>query len=525
MKTIVVPVDGASNIKLEVLDFDSLSTIFSHTGETPVSEDGGLEYNCTREECSWFDSVIRELPHGIKHVKVIAPVARGASGGLIGPDNTLIEAPGKGLTLAYTQKYPERVENVFRELAGDAYDFFRDTGSIRDFPGSLTLIKRFLFEEMERPELVDRAECFATYGILLSGHFLGDDYLGAVHTAGNEHSYWMCHTGARNINEKPGTPSSVSGKIASFRKLVPRECYPVYKPIGTVPCEQVSRLGLSGDIMVIPGGHDTCLSHIPIMSTYYQAFDERSGTPVIHVEAGSWTMVAQIGGIVRLPPDAYKRDIIVQGTVDGQPVVTARYGGGNDFRHVKRLVEERGFRFECACSEQLLLEVLRESGCFVLPNISPVNYQSGPFPGLQGRIINEHVFFRNSERAFVITGLTTAITTAVQVDALAQAEDIPLVLTAGGSRDPWFGRLLAALTGRTVYGMYDSNGNAVSETTTLGAAIVGKAACVNVHPYLVDVSGIGVTYHKLEPFDTEIERYLSSYREQLMLEIKNHSNS
>jgi len=525
VKTIVVPVDGASNIKLAVLDFDSLGTVFSRAGETPVTEDGGLEYNCTREECSWFDSVVRGLPAGLKNVNVIATVERGDSGGLIGQDNTLIEVPGKGLTLAYTQKYTERVETAFRELAGDARDFFRETGSIRDFPGSLTLIKRLLFEEMERPELVDRAECFATYGILLSGHFLGDDYLHAARIAGNEHSYWMCHTGARNINETPGTPSSVSRKIASFRKLVPRELYPVYKPIGTMPHEQASRLGLSGDVMVIPGGHDTCLSHIPIMSTFYQAFGEKTGTPVIHVEAGSWTMVAQIGGEVRLPPDAYKRDIVVQGTVDGQPVVTARYGGGNDFRHVKKLVEERIGRFGGVCNERLLLAVLRESDCFVLPNINPVNYRSGPFPGLRGRIIDEHAFFRDSERAFVIACLSTAITTAVQVDALAQTEDIPLVLTAGGSRDPYFGRLLATLTGRTVYGMYDCNGNAVSETTALGAAIVGKAACVDVHPYLVDVSGISVTYRELEPFDAEIERQLSGYRERFMREITKHTNS
>ena len=51
------------------------------------------------------------------------------------------------------------------------------------------------------------------YGTLLSGHFLGDDFISAIKSAGNEHSYWMCHTGARNIREKPGTPSKAAMRI------------------------------------------------------------------------------------------------------------------------------------------------------------------------------------------------------------------------------------------------------------------------------------------------------------------------
>ena len=59
METIIVPVDGASNIKLEVLDFNNLSTVFSKITGTPVIEVSGLKYNCTNDECSWFDSSIR----------------------------------------------------------------------------------------------------------------------------------------------------------------------------------------------------------------------------------------------------------------------------------------------------------------------------------------------------------------------------------------------------------------------------------------------------------------------------------
>ena len=520
MNTIIVPVDGASNIKLEVLDIDNLSGVFSRVTETPAREVDGLQYNCTAEECLWFDSVIRELPDSMKTVRIIAPVARGSSGGLIGADNTLIEVPGKGLTLAYTQEYSNVVENTFRDLAGSERDFFTETGSIRNFPGSITLIKRFLFEEMERPELLSRAEFFGTYGALLSGHFLGDDYLKAVRAAGNEHTYWMCHSGARNINEPPGTPSSLSKKIDSFQKLVPGESSLVYNSLGYMPHKQADSLGISGELLVVPGGHDTSLSHIPVMTTFYQAFEDKAGTPVIHVDAGSWTMVALIGEKIELPLNGYKRGIMVQGTVDGYPVVTSLYGGGNDFKYIKGLIEERGHRFGGKINEKLLEETAKAADCFVLPNISPMNHLTGPFPGIQGKIVNEQAFFRNPEKAYIITNLTTAITTACQIDAIARDRDFPIVITAGGSRDPYFGRLLSTLTGKNIYAIFDSKGNAITETTTLGAAITGKAASLNIHPYKVDMSGLGVTYRKLQPFKGEIEQKLKIYRKCFMEELK-----
>jgi carbohydrate kinase of FGGY family protein len=522
MNTIIVPVDGASNIKLEVLDFDTLTTVFSRTTETPVTEAGGLKYNCTAGECSWFDSVIKALPEKMKSAKVIPPVARGASGGLVGFDGTLTEVPGEGLTLAYTQKFSAEVDETFCELAGSEQDFYLETGSIRDFPGSLTLLKRFLYEEIQRPEVLGRAAGFGTYGILLSGHFLGDDYLKAVRVAGNELSYWMCHTGARNINKPPGTPSSVCNRIKNFGKLVPAKPFKVYSAIGDMPRGQAEYLGLSQSPKVTPGGHDTCLSHIPVMSTFYQAFEDKADTPVVHLDAGSWTMVAQIGGEVELPSDGYRRNILVQGTVDGDPVVTSLYGGGNDFKYLKELVEKRGRAFGGECDEDLLERVLDDKDCFVLPNINPMNYQTGPFPRVKGRIVNEPAFFDNGEKALILANLSTAIVATCQIDLIAERKDLPVVITAGGSKDPYFGRLIATLSGRDVYAMLDCNLSPISETTTLGAAIAGKAAVSGVHPYEVDMSALSVSYRKQEPFNPALEKKLSVYRERFLRELKKH---
>ena len=510
-RTIIVPVDGASNIKLEVFDLETLECLHSASAPTPTRTVGDLIYNDVGGEFTWFDEAIRSLPKELKRAAVIAPVARGGSGGLIGSDSSLAEVPGDDLALAYTQRFPERVEEWFRELAGSSEEFFVETGSIRDLPGSLTLIKRFVFEELERPDVLERSAGFAPYGILMTGHFLGGDYLRAWRAAGNEHSNWMCHTGARDIRGTPGTPSVLARKIASFGRLVPGEPSVVYRAAGTVPEDQASALGLPDDVLVTPGGHDTCISHIPVMSTFFGSFPGMRGKPVIQVEAGSWTMVARIGGSAELPADGWRRDILVQGTVDGEPVVTARYGGGNDFRFVRELMESRGGDFFRGADECLLARIAKAAGSFVLPNINPSNHGTGPFPDVQGRVIGEASFFNTPGEAYLTADITAALAAAAQVEAVSPDREVPLVLTAGGAKDPFYGRLLATFTGRTVFAMTDRNGNPVTETTSLGAAMVGKAACLGIHPYEVEAGSLGITYRKVEPYGGDLAGALHDY--------------
>jgi hypothetical protein len=510
-KTILVPVDGASNIKLEALDFETLAALHSSATESPSAKHDGMNYNATGEEFDWFDHRIRSLPQEYRTPAVIAPVARGASGGLVGADNVLIEVPERRLTLAYTQSYPDAVNERFNALAGSPEEFFQETGSIRDFPGSLTLLTRFVFEEMIRPQLLAQAAGFAQYGALLGGHFLGNDFLAAIRTAGNEHSYWMCHTGTRDVRTTPGTPSRAAGQVASFRRLLPLQTSVCYKPLGFMPALQAAQLGMAHLPLVVPGGHDTCLSHLPILSTFYQAYPAAAGKPVLQVEAGTWTMIAQMGGMANVPRDGFTRDIIIQGTVDGEPVVTARYGGGADFARLKKLAGERGRGFDTHWDLARLSNLLAAADCFVLPNIDPVNHGTGPFPGIKGRIVNEAAFFGNAQTAYVAANLLTAITTAHQVQAISSDAGVPMVLTAGGSKDPLFAALLATLTAQPVYAMFDKSGQTVTETTTLGAAIAGKAAFLGIHPYAVNTSSLGITYRPVEPLPAEIALRLKTY--------------
>jgi sugar (pentulose or hexulose) kinase len=346
----------------------------------------------------------------------------------------------------------------------------------------------------------------------MGGHFLGNDYLAAIKLAGNEHSYWLCHTGTRDVRGRPGAPSQASRQVKGFQRLVPQTPSVCYRTIGAMPVAQAAQLKLPAPPLVVPGGHDTCLSHIPILSTFYQAYPAAVGRPVVQVEAGTWTMIAQMGGAAQVPGDGYTRDIIIQGTVDGESVVTARYGGGADFAHLQKVAQARGRDFDKGWDAAKLLNLLRAANCFVLPNINPANHGTGPFPQVKGRILNEAAFFADGITAYLAANLMTAMTTAEQVAAISPEVEVPIVLTAGGSKDPFFASVLATLTGHPVYAMFDQSGQAVTETTTLGAAIVGKAACLEVHPYAVDTAALGVKYRQIAALKGELVAALTAYR-------------
>ena len=204
-----------------------------------------------------------------------------------------------------------------------------------------------MFEELVRPQLLAKAAAFGQYGALMGGHFIGDDYLAAIKQAGNEHSYWMCHTGTRDVRrqarhaqqgQQAGEKFPETGARANFR-LLQIHRHHARRAGEAVETFHASRWWFPADMT--PASR-ICRS----FRHFIRPIPAAIGKPVVQVEAGTWTMIAQMGGAAKVPGDGYTRDIIIQGTVDGEPVVTARYGGGADFSQMKKLAQAKGCGFD-----------------------------------------------------------------------------------------------------------------------------------------------------------------------------------
>ncbi|MFH1126142.1 MAG: hypothetical protein V1703_03370 [Candidatus Altiarchaeota archaeon] len=538
----LVCMDGASNLKLLVYKSDTLEFVMAVDTESNqmVVNKGGIVYNNFGQECKWFDSAIAGLAKEYRqNIDAFASVARGATGCYVGKGRKgdkgdrlldgVIGGAGEDLTMSYAQHRPGVLE-LFQKIAPDQVAFFNETGAW--YGAGITWGIRGL-ELQTSKELREQAAAFCAQHILMTGYLLGGKHLRAAAVAGGEISYGLCHSGIYNTDTGGLSSFAKSPEMGPFRRLYLQGGKKGYVIAGEMPGDKRRALGVEGRCGVVFGGHDTTLSHIPVLTAYQQALlpaylrAHKGKTQVIHVEVGSWILAKQLGGRpVKVPKNGHESGLLAQGSVDGQPGLTSLYGGGFDFRELKGRVEVKlgkgSFKPKAdQADEELLMQIASAADTFVLPNISSTSKGTGPWTKVKGTIINEEKFFRDSETALILSNLMTAITTATHVNLITKTkEDTPIVLTGGGAKDPYYGRLLATLTGRTVYVMEDKNGKKVIETTGLGAAMMAKAALEGKHPTQVDLKPLGITFHKQEAFTDKTARAIEKYRERFMEHIR-----
>ena len=525
---IFVLMDGASNLKLLVFDsktFETVKGVDTDSSGMVVTKDA-VVYNNFGQECDWFDAAIAKLdPQYRKNVLAFSSVARGATGCYVDNKNRLLDGvvggAGERLSMSYSQHRPG-VLDLYHKIVPDPVAFFNETGA---WPGAgITWGIRGL-ELQTNPELREQAAAFCAQHILMTGYLLGGRYLEAARVAGQEASYMLCHSGLVNVDTGGLSSFANRSEMGPFRGLYLQGGKKGYVVAGQMPADKKAALGVEGECSIAPGGHDTTLSHIPVLAAYLQV--HRGKPQVVHVEVGSWILAKQLGGRpVKVPKNSHESGLLAQGSVDGQPGLTSLYGGGFDFRELKKQVEGKigKGKFQAkegGVDEALLTQIADKADTFVLPNISSNSKGTGPWTKVNGRIINEEKFFSDGESAFILSNLMTAITTAAHVSLITKtSKDTPIVLTGGGAKDPYYGRLLATLTGRKVLVMKDKNGDAVVETTALGAAMMAKAAVEGKHPHNVDLKPLGITFQEVDAFTGRTATAIQGYKQKFMEQIR-----
>jgi sugar (pentulose or hexulose) kinase len=527
---IVVMEDGGSGVKLTVFDAETFQVLHHDKADTDGSNAvfpgtktiDGREYVNTHAEFSWFDESLRKVPAAIREdISVIANVSRGGTMAFIGAHQRIIDCPTEpGLVASYAHQTPSALA-LFERLYPTDEDkkrFFDETGSPTG-PGFVWGKRALELETDSR--LKSEATAVAPFTAVLAGHWLGGDYISAVATSGKGYDYMLCHSALVDVNGPPGTLSSFARlpEVQRFMNLLPSDFTVTHQVIGHMPPSQRDSLGLTGDIAVPAGVHDTTASHIPVWAAF-DSFNRQPNSSVIHVELGSWDLCKDRKS-VKVPNGGHKQGLLAQGSVDGEPGLTSLYGGGFDFRYLRKKVHERhpGGNFglkDGVVNEKHLEEVASTTGGVVLPNIDPTCQGVGPWADLKGRIDNPKRFFKSPEDAYLITNLMVASAVAKHVDLITlQSKDVPIVLTGGGAEDPLAGRLLATMTGRKVYLMVDDKDKLVTGTTALGAAMIAKAAVDNTHPNSVDIGSLGITFRELKTFEKDTAKAICKYRTDL----------
>src|SRR3984957_3620820 len=233
--------------------------------------------------------------------------------------------------------------------------------------------------------------------------------------AATEFTAMGAHTDLWRPNE--GDLSSMVDKLG-WRGLFP-PMRKAWDTLGALRPEVAAATGLSPDVRIICGAHDSNASLVPHLISRRDPFTV--------ISTGTWVIIMAVGGTARLDP---KADMLANVDVRGEPVPTARFMGGREYAVLAGDAP--------ADADEADVEAIIASGALALPAFSD---QGGPFASRKGVIEGEAPATPKARAA--LATLYSALMTAHMLRRLEAPGE--LIVEGGFTRSPAFAAVLARL--------------------------------------------------------------------------------
>lgn len=394
---------GKTNIKVVVFDRSGEVLAERSRLNAPLAADPTWPYLRLDTEDAWSFLVGAMKELGARHsVEAIVATTHGCAGVLIGADDAVLppldyEFDGFGtLDAAYDAARPHFEESLSPNL-----------------PRGLNLGRQIFYLERRYPAQFERATAFLTYPQYFAWRLSG--VMASEATALGAHTdLWSPAQGdlSRMVD------------VLGWRRLFPpiRKAWDV---LGTLKPELAAATGLSPDVRIICGAHDSNASLVPHLLSRREPFTV--------ISTGTWVIIMAVGGKGRLDPEA---DMLANVSVLREPVPTARFMGGREFSVLAG-------NAPVDADEDDVARVIA-SGVLALPAFSD---QGGPFAAKKGVLQGEEPTTLQARAA--LATLYCALMTAHMLRRLDAPGD--LIVEGGFARSPAFAAVLARLmSGRRV---------------------------------------------------------------------------
>lgn len=239
-------------------------------------------------------------------------------------------------------------------------------------------------------------------------------------------------------------------RYQSFSTLVPRlglearmaPLRPAFDQLGPVLPHVARRIGLTGNVPVYCGIHDSNASLLPHLLA--------RRPPFTVVSTGTWIIVLAVGSSLDGLDET--RDTLANIDAFGQPVSSARFMGGREYELITAGATDD---FEDDSVRQVL-----EHQIMVMPNLVE---GSGPYPHRKGGWAGEQSPSNSGETAVAATLYLALMTETCLGLAAAQG---PTVIEGPMAKNRLYCQALSALTGRAVVPSGGTTG------TSAGAALL-----------------------------------------------------
>jgi sugar (pentulose or hexulose) kinase len=388
---------GKTNIK--VVAFDSPGEILAERSRpnTPLPPDAQWPYLKLDTKGAWSFLIGALKEFGARHpIEAIVVATHGCSGALMDQRGELM-AP---FDYEFDGLETDRAEY---EAARPPYEEILSPS----LPRGLNLGRQLFYLQRHYPVEFARATAFLSYPQYWAWRLSG--------VMASEVTYLGAHTDLWRPNE--GRVSSLV-ETQGWTRLFPT-LRRAWETLGPLKPEVAAETGLSPDVRIVCGAHDSNASLVPHLLT--------RSDPFTVISTGTWVIIMAVGGKGRLDPAA---DMLANVDVRGVPVPTARFMGGREFA---ALAGET----PAEASEANIAGVIA-AGTIALPAFSD---QGGPFARCKGRILGQAP--ATPEARTALATLYVALMTAHLLQRLEAPGD--LIVEGGFTRSPAFAAVLAAL--------------------------------------------------------------------------------
>ena len=394
---------GKTNIKLVVFDRGGEVLAERSAPNVPLAPDPTWPYLKLDTEGAWsfLIGALKELSARFS-IEAISTTTHGCAG-------VLMESGGPALP-------PLDYEFDGFAAVDAAYDAARPPyGEARSphLPRGLNLGRHIFYFEHCYPDQFKRATAFLTYPQYFAWRLCG--------AMASEATALGAHTDLWRPVE--GDLSRMVDNLG-WRRLFP-PMRKAWDTLGTLKPEVAAATGLSPDVRIICGAHDSNASLVPHLLS--------RDDPFTVISTGTWVIIMAIGGKGELDPDA---DMLANVNVRGEPVPTARFMGGREYSVLAGDTP--------ADADEADIARAIASGALALPAFSD---QGGPFAARKGIIAGEPPATPKARAA--LATLYSALMTAHMLQRLEAPGE--LIVEGGFTRSPAFAAVLARfMPGRRV---------------------------------------------------------------------------
>jgi L-fuculokinase len=388
---------GKTNIKVVAFDRGGAVLAERSAPNTPLAPDPEWPYLRLDTEGAWafLLAALKELGARFS-IEAISTTTHGCAGVLMRSDGPALPP------LDYEF-------DGFADVDAD-YDAARppfDEAQSPHLSRGLNLGRHIFYFERHYPAQFKRATAFLTYPQYFAWR-LGGTMASEATSLGAHTDLWR---------PKGGDLSSMVDKLGWRRLFPPRR--KAWDTLGTLKPEISAATGLSPNLRIICGAHDSNASLVPHLLSRREPFTV--------ISTGTWVIIMAVGGTARLDPNA---DMLANVDVRGEPVPTARFMGGREFSVLAGDAP--------ADADEADVAAVIASGVLPLPAFSD---QGGPFASRRG-VIEGPAPTTPKARAALAT-LYSALMTAHMLRRLEAPGE--LIVEGGFTRSPAFAALLARL--------------------------------------------------------------------------------